>query len=203
MERRSSQRIACRLPCEIVGDAATLPCVLMNLSEGGLAVRTESEFEQGESLRLRLKPPGRPEVRVEALVWHARRVRLRESGEHRSVLGLMLSEVPDDYAQIVARPPPAADCAQRDSQAEESGAAPDPAPSLRDFRIRFKHRSGPRTRIVKRSATSEAEARSLAREEIGEQWELLEIHESVAAAAQRTPAGAEDSAIRASRGSVE
>ena len=179
MERRSSQRIARHIPCEIVADAATLPCVLMNLSEGGLAVRTESEFAQGESLRLRLKPPGRPEVRVEAWVRHVRRVRLRESGEHRSVLsvfGLLLSEVSDDYVQIAARPRRLEDSAQRDSQAEESRAAA--VPSLYGFRSRFKHRSGPRTRVVRFSATSEAEARSLAGEEIGEEWELLEIYES-------------------------
>jgi hypothetical protein len=183
MDRRSSQRIASRFPCEIVRDAATLPCVLMNLSEGGLAVRTESEFEQGESLRVRLKPPGRPAVQVVALVWHTRRVRLRGSGKRQSVLGLMLPEIPDDYVQIAARPRRPVVSAQRDSRAAESRAAPDPAPSLRDFCIRLKQRSGLRTRIVRLSATSEAEARSLAREEICEEWELLEIHESAAAAA--------------------
>ncbi len=101
-----------------------------------------------------------------------------------SVLGLLLSEVPDDYVQITARPRRLEDPAQRDSQAEESRAAPDPVPSLYGFRSRFKHRSSPRTRVVRFSATSGAEARSLAREEIGEEWELLEINESDAAAAR-------------------
>ncbi len=183
MERRNSPRIARRFPCEILGDAASQPCVLLNLSEGGLAVRTESEFEQGESLRLQLKPPGGPEMRVEVLVWHARRVRLRESGKHRSVLGLMLSEAPDEYAQIIARPQPPKRLAERDRPAVKPKVEPAPTPSLRGFRIRLKHRSGPRTRIVRLSAPTEAEARTLAGEEAGEEWELLELYESRAESA--------------------
>ncbi len=175
MEQRKSPRIPCRFPCEIVGAHARASGVVLDLSEGGLSVQTEFPFEPGDSLQLRLQPPERGEIGVEGLVWHARRVRQRRSGDVRSVLGLMLSEAPDEYGKLVSKAPPRGDRADSDSRAGARRRIHEPSPELRAFHIRVKHRSGPRTRVLSLSAQSETEARTLALRALTDEWVLLEI----------------------------
>jgi len=175
MEQRKSARIPCRFPCEIVGAHAKASGVVLDVSEGGLSVQTEVAFETGDSLQLRLQPPGCAEIGVEGMVWHARRVRQRQSGEVRSVLGLMLSEAPDEYGKLVSKAPPREDRADSDSRAGARRRTHESPTELRAFHIRLKHRSGPRTRVLSLSAQSETEARTLALRELADEWELLEI----------------------------
>ncbi len=175
MAQRRSPRIRRRFPCEIVGTHARASGVVLDLSEGGLSVQTEFPFEPGDSLQLCLQPPERSEIGVEGLVWHARRVRQRWSGDVLSVLGLMLSEAPDEYGKLVSKAPPRGDRADSDSRARARQRIHESPPELRAFHIRVKHRSGPRTRVLSLSAQSETEARTLALRALTDEWELLEI----------------------------
>ena len=175
MEQRKSPRIPCQFPCEIVGAHAKASGVVIDLSEGGLSVQTEVAFETGDSLQLRLQPPKRGEIGVEGVVWHARRIRQRRSGDVRSVLGLMLSDAPDEYSKLVSKAAPREDRADSDSRAGAPRRTHEPPPELRAFHIRVKHRSGPRTRVLSLSAQSETEARTLALRDLTDEWELLEI----------------------------
>jgi hypothetical protein len=176
MEQRKSPRIPFRFPCEIVGAHAGASGVVLDLSEGGLSLQTEFPFEPGDCLQLRLQPPECGEIGVEGLVWHARRVRQRRSGDVRSVLGLILSEAPDEYRKLISKPAPRGDRPDSDPRAGARGRIDESPPKLRAFRIRVKHRLGPRTRVLSLSAQSETEARSVALRELTDEWELLEIH---------------------------
>ncbi len=176
MERRKSTRIQRRFLCEIAGARGKATGGVLDLSEGGLSVRTECEFKQGDPLRLRLQPPGCAEVRVEALVWHVRRVRLRRSGEVRWVLGLMRSMASDPYSKLVSGMQPRGDPVNRELRAEAPDLVPESAPELCAFRIRVKYREGSRTRILSLSAQSEDEARDLALQKLTDEWEILEVY---------------------------
>jgi hypothetical protein len=173
MERRKSSRIRCRFPCEILGPQRRASGTVLDLSEGGLSVCAALEADQGESLTVRFQAPDGEAIEVETLLWHARRVRDRETGEDSRVLGLMVSDTCEAYSRVVprsqARPPEPA--------SPSVASAPDEVENgeLAGFRIRVKQCAGPRTRILTLSAQSDEEARALAATHLGDDWEVLEI----------------------------
>jgi len=160
MERRRSPRVQCQLPCEIQRGRDRAEGTVLDMSEGGLCVRTPLSAQQGEPVRVRIEGLASP-LEVEALVWHARLVRRRDTREPCRVLGLMLSKAPEPWFELIPRAP---------LQGE-----PPAAGELRAFRIRVKHCQGPRTRILSLSAESEDEARSLAADELKGEWDVLEV----------------------------
>jgi hypothetical protein len=173
MERRKSSRRRCRIPCEIFGPRSRASGTILDLSEGGLSIRTELEIDQGESLRIGFRTPDGQAIEVEALLWHSRRVRSRESGEDTWVLGLMLSSACEAYSRLV----PGAQAQRPEPPSPSEPNEPDPVEEddLVGFRIRVKHCVGPRTRLLTLSATSDEEARALAVTHLGGDWEVLEI----------------------------
>jgi hypothetical protein len=173
VERRKNSRIRCRFPCEILGPRSRASGTVLDLSEGGLSVRAALEADQGESLRVRFQAPGGEAIEVETLLWHARRVRNRETGEDTRVLGLMVSNACEAYSRVVPRsqaPPPEPASPSVAGEPDEVGKD-----ELAGFRIRVKQRAGPRTRILALSAQSDEEARALAATHLGDDWEVLEI----------------------------
>jgi hypothetical protein len=173
MERRKSARIRCRFPCEILGPQGRASGTVLDLSEGGLSVRAALEADQGESLLVRFQAPEGEAIEVEALLWHARRVRDRETGEDTRVLGLMVSNACEAYSRVVPRsqaPPPEPASPSVASEPNEVGDG-----ELAGFRIRVRQCAGPRTRILPLSAQSEEEACALAATHLGDDWEVLEI----------------------------
>jgi hypothetical protein len=86
VERRKSSRIRCRFPCEILGPGNRASGTVLDLSEGGLSIRTALQVDQGESLLVRFQAPDGEAIEVEALLWHVRRVRDRKTGRLRGVL---------------------------------------------------------------------------------------------------------------------
>jgi hypothetical protein len=54
-------------------------------------------------------------------------------------------------------------------------AEPETDKEPRPFRLRLRHRTSPRTKMLTVGATSEEDARAIAEESLGEHWELLEI----------------------------
>lgn len=174
MERRKSERVRCKLPCEIQRGPEKAAGTVLDMSEGGLSVETGFEACQGDSLHIRVMAPAST-LEMEALVWHSRRVRRRSSAQTTWLLGLMICEAPDAYFDLVPRisAPP--------KPREANGAgAPDQAPpdereDLLPFRIRVKQHSQPRTRILSLNADSEDEVRVLALADLEGDWEVLEI----------------------------
>lgn len=194
MERRKSERVRCKLPCEIQRGRSEAVGTVLDMSEGGLSIQTGVEAGQGDVLRVRVKAASST-LDVEGLVWHSRRVRRRSSAETTWILGLMISEAPDAYFALVprtsARPRPqeasgagAPDQAAPDEAASEEAALEEAAPheaspeepdDLLAFRIRVKQCSGPRTRVLSLNAESEDEARSFAIADLEGDWEVLEV----------------------------
>ncbi len=173
MERRKYSRIRCRFPCEIVGPAGRASGTVLDLSEGGLSVRAALKIDQGESLVVRFQAPGGEAIEVEALIWHARRVRDRATGEDSRVLGLMVSDACEAYSRLVPHtqaPSPEASMPSEESAPEAVGSG-----ELVGFRIRVQQSAGPRTRILTLSAESGEEARALAATHLGDDWDVLEV----------------------------
>ena len=202
LERR--RRIRCRLRCEIVEPRRhRAEAAVLSLSEGGLSVEAALRVEQGDPIRLRIRPhPGAPAVTVEGIVWTDHPSRRAFAGAGLRVLGCLVSDPSPAFlellARVAARDPapevrlPAARARVADAlPAEEADLPrsrdplpppkPDPEESLPGFRVRLKQVGGPRTRIVTVRARSLAEAKERARRELaaspdpgGGAWEVLE-----------------------------
>ena len=173
MERRKNSRLRCRLPCEILGPGNRASGTILDLSEGGLSIHTELEIDQGENLSIRFQTPEGEAIQVEALLWHSRQVRNRESGESAWVLGLMVSKASAAYSRLARRAPAPRQEPPSPSPVRDPDAVEDD--ELVGFRIRVKQCVGPRTRLLSLSATSDEEARALAVTHLGDDWEVLEI----------------------------
>jgi len=147
--------------------------MILDLSEGGLSIRTEMEIDQGESLRVCFQTPDGEAIEVDSLLWHSRRVRSRESGEDAWVLGLMVSNACEAYSRLA----PGAQAQRSEPPSPSVASEPDALEEddLLGFRIRVKQCVGPRTRLLTLSATSDEEARALAVTHLGDDWEVLEI----------------------------
>ena len=172
MERRKTPRFLCRYPCEISSSQGSSDGVVLDVSEAGLSIQTQCKVYPEGSLCIRIKLPGNTVMEVEARVWHSRRARKRGTDETYWMLGLILLKTPDAYIDLL----PIEDAKDEDEAKEEESDAADQEPAqLRPYRIRVKHRSGPRTRVLSLSAKSEDEARSLATADLMDDWELLEV----------------------------
>jgi hypothetical protein len=172
MERRKSRRVRCRLACEIHGARKRATGTVLDMSEGGLAVQTALKADQGDTLRIRIQARGGP-LEVETLVWHSRQVRLRGASETSWALGLMISDAPDQYFQLVPQGDTHAKSKEPEVSADE--VTEEAAPELPAFRIRVKQLAAPRTRVLSLNAESEDEARALATADLKGEWEILEV----------------------------
>lgn len=170
VERRKNERTKCRFRCELASVTGVTEAVAVDISEGGLAVRSPKEAHQGEAVEVRLSVPGRGLICLEALVWHVRAARSRQTGENLYLLGLMLSKVPDAYLDLASGSRPKAKPLPDVGPLLE----PEEPPDLEPFRVRLKHRSSPRTRVLCVDASSQVEACALARQELGVEWEIIE-----------------------------
>lgn len=175
MEKRKSERTRCQFGCKVTLRSESAAGTVVDISEGGLSVQTQLEGEQGDALTVRIQHPREGVVELETIVWHVRKVRQRQTGEIGFVLGLVLSKAPEAYLGLLpgtkdtapAKPAP---------QVETSEFPPgEEASDLDEFHVRLKSRSGPRTRLLNLDAPSSDEARSLALEGLGDDWEVLEI----------------------------
>ncbi len=191
--------------CDVEYLGKWLRALVLDVSDGGLALRIDREVQQGTNLLVRVSPPGRGQIEVRALVWHTRKV-TAASGERVHVCGMVLTDdspewvswvqasieasmsatAPDlpalkEKAPTRAAPEPPAPQAAEEPPPPPPPVAPPEAESaeeadLASYRIRLKARSGPRTRTLSLSAVDEAEARRLATEQFGGEWDLLEVY---------------------------
>jgi hypothetical protein len=183
MERRTSPRVSSQFPCAFIAAKKEREGVVIDLSEGGLCLRTQVGLSTGDQLDLRIQARGKT-LEVKALVWHSRQVRQRSTNAVFYVVGLMLIDAPEAYFEFLpdtqskTNSPPDK---QEPSTERTETSAPAQAPAqkesseLNSYRIRVKQLGAPRTRVLSLNAESLDEARSLAMAELGNEWEVLGI----------------------------
>jgi hypothetical protein len=198
------RRVRCKFSCEILQSSRRrVQGRIVTLSEGGLAVVTGLGFEQGDPIRLLIKPGlGGKSISVSGIVWNDRSAasagtssRLRRYGcivsqPSRSYLALLDRLVPqatrpEPVPIPVPRPrDPAFESAEPNlprSREIQPPPKPEPEESLPYFRVRMKQIGGPRTRILTLRARSATQAETLAHEELArlcsdsEGWGILHI----------------------------
>ena len=138
---------------------------------------------------MRLHPKGRSSIDIEALVWNVRRVKSRGKGKASARLGLVLSEAPDEFLELlkaktpahVAKPRRPAKSVKPRSPEPANEAEPEPVltteppPAERRFRARVKQSATTRTRVILVFAESAEDAAEKALAEAGAGWSLLEV----------------------------
>ena len=189
-ERRVQKRIPCRHPISLSGSTKPVSGTMRDVSAGGLSVQVPVSVEQGEVVRVEIQPPGGSPIVVQAIVWHSRRVRKRQTREQSFVVGMLLSSAPDEYAKLLedkrlatvrpdaspkagrkAKEGPGKEAAPQRSQAKE---APGKEAAPERYRVRIQLTGSSRTRSVVVFASSLADARRTAIAEAGEDWRVLD-----------------------------
>lgn len=155
----------------------------MDVSEGGLCLLSQVWLEPGRIVEILTDVPGAGESRIRARVWHVRRQRLAESNRRVWTIGLMLKAPDEAYGRLLcaagaaerAEPSAGTASAELDSPLAFTPRGAVGAEAAGIFRIRVKATSGPRTRILTLMASSEEEARTLAAQDLGGRWSVLEV----------------------------
>lgn len=198
-ERRRHKRVRCAIPCEVRGRGQSVAGTARDVSVGGLSVQADLQVDQGDVVHLVLHPPRRRDIPVQAIVWHQRRVRQRGSGKISARLGLVLSEAPDDFQELLGLPeapaaspgrapqqsdtkpriamPPPLPSRRRATRSPEPPSKP-PAPGLprpERYRVRVKRDDAPRSRSILVFAEGEDDARRSALAETGRGWSILDV----------------------------
>lgn len=188
-ERRRHERKLCHIPCAVQIYGKSVDGIIRNISAGGLSVQLNLPVAQGDVLNLTLNPKGRDEIQVQGIVWHDRR-RKRTSGSAVQRIGLVLSDAPEAFRELLPAPKAKSEKSEPAPPVEEERkpAAKQPAPSApveppkpvddpetSRYRVRVKQDSSPRTRSIMVFAGDEDEARDFAREETGGGWQILEV----------------------------
>lgn len=100
MERRKNPRFRLNLPCTLTHAKGEDSAQLLDVAEGGLAVRTSNAASQGDAVRVTITRKGASPVTVETLAWHARRRRAAD-GRSVYVMGLVISQTSEAYDALV------------------------------------------------------------------------------------------------------
>ncbi len=179
-ERRKEERIKVRFPCEFVFGRERASGTVLDLSAGGLSVASDRNADQGDSVFVRLHPKGESSIDIEALVWNVRTVKSRGKRKASTRLGLVLSEAPHEFLDLLkSKAPspvrqPAESAAPRSPEPEAADEAETPAAERR-FRARVKQAATTRTRVILVFAESAEDAAANALAEAGAGWSLLEV----------------------------
>jgi hypothetical protein len=198
------RRVGCKLSCEIAqSNRRRIKSRIVTLSEGGLAVVTDLDLDQGESIRLRIQPAlGKKSICVSAIVWNDRSPSKLGTYSRLRRYGCVVSQPTQSYLSLLDQlapkparlgPVPIAVPRPRDLESEsvepnlprsreiQPPPKPDPEESIPYFRIRMKQIGRPRTRILTLRARSATQAETLAHDELAtlcndsEGWGVLHI----------------------------
>jgi hypothetical protein len=167
---------------------------VLDVSEGGLCLVSPVALRPKQEVTLQIDVPPHGPVTVEAVAWHVRK--LKSAPAPSFSIGMMISKAgegfrallpggdsraagPDDVAAALAEITEQAS-ADGDALLEDAdlGLAPEGSPpelELEVFRVRVKATRGPRTRTLTLSASSAVEAESLARADLDDAWQILEV----------------------------
>ena len=180
-DRRKETRIGVRFPCELAFGSQRAAGTVLDLSAGGLSVAADGRLDQGDIVFVRLHPKGRSSIDIETLVWNIRKIRSR--GKPSKRLGLVLSEAPDEFLDLLrskgqapvadgARAAASADSCAPEPEVEDGTEAP---AGERGFRVRVKQSASTRTRGILVFARSTEDAAEKALTEAGAGWSLVEV----------------------------
>ncbi len=185
-ERRVQKRIPCRHPVSLSGGAKPVSGTMRDVSAGGLSVQVPVFLEHGEVVEVEIQPPGRSPIVVQAIVWHSRRVRNRETSKQSFVVGMLLSSAPDEYAELLGdkrlatvRTDSSPKAARKVEVEPSKEAAPyrsqvDQPPEPQRYRVRIQLAGSSRTRSVAVFASSLDDAGRTAIADAGEDWRVLD-----------------------------
>ena len=197
-EQRKHERMKVRFPCELTCGRDRVSGTVRDLSGGGLSVQSDKPLDEGETVRVRLHPKGRPAIDIEALVWNVRRLRERRNGKVSARLGLVLSDATDAFLDLLkaATPTKAARSAAPEelrrlplrerqhsreaatsSEANTASESEPPAPERR-YSVRVKQSATSRTRTILIFAASDEDAKARALVETGTGWSVLQVARS-------------------------
>jgi len=196
-DRREALRASCRLQCRIGRDGSQVRARIVDLSVGGLCLYSPVALETKSPIEVQINVPGRPDVIVQAEVWHIRREKLGSSSRKVWVIGAMIERSGEDYEKLLAgvglavepAPNPIPASAPRKtatpaSPAPTKGRKPPPdrnpisvedVGEPRTFRVRVQARTGPRTRLLTLTADSKAQAEEIALRDLQPAWKVLEV----------------------------
>jgi hypothetical protein len=184
VERRQQPRYRSNLTCELRLGGQSIEGRVRDVSAGGLGVVAEApSADQGDEVVVALRGSGLATIVMRALVWHVRTVRRGADEKALRSFGLVLSESAPEFAALVerlaakrARPAPPPPVTPSPESAVEAAAPPPPAAAARrEYRIRIKQTSGPRTCRIVASGASPEEAQAAALSEVGAGWIVLEV----------------------------
>ena len=202
-ERRRSPRAQCRLHGRIVRGRERIRVRIVDVSEGGVCLLCPVWLDPKKPFPLEIDVPGRGVSLARIEIWHIRREKSRVSNNKVWVAGALLSEADATFAELLSAaglasraaplPPPV----PAGAPAPHASAAAVPTPEVypnssphadadaaidaaepRVFRLRCKAIGSPRTRLLSIAADSEAEALTLARKDLGAEWNVLEALEA-------------------------
>ena len=169
------------MPCSLRVDGKVHRALVLNLSRGGLFVRTTARARPGARIELDLPLASRGAVPLEARVVWRRVAASTVAALNEGGLGLRISDPPASYDAFVSElfgdlptPRPATVDDPPASGTDGATATSGDAPAL-CFEVRVKQRSGPRSRWVRAAGASDADAATAALAQVGDDWEILEI----------------------------
>jgi len=198
-ERRRSPRTRCRLRCTLRVGRQRVRARVLDVSEGGLCLLSPVGLRAKQSVTLQIDVPPHGPVTVEAVAWHVRKLK---SGTAPSFsIGMMISKAGEGFRallpgvdargagsdEVAATLAELASChADEPAPADQLELLDDADLGLDDdggfegtgldlFRVRVKAKRGPRTRTLTLSAASAVEAESLARTDLDDTWQILEV----------------------------
>lgn len=128
------RRVRCKLPCEIVvSKSRRVPGRVITLSEGGLAVLTGIELDQGDPVRIVIDPKGVKPIQVSAIVWNDTRPETRQRASVLRRLGCIVSQPTDSFTSLLERMlPPEQAVEVRSVAKDHSETTPLPPAAPRD-----------------------------------------------------------------------
>jgi hypothetical protein len=193
-ERRKSPRTRCRLHCTLRLGRRQIRARVLDVSEGGLCLLSPVALRPKQEVTLQIDVPPHGPVTVEAVAWHVRKLKtapastfsvgmmiskagegfraLLPGGDGRAVGGEQVAEA---LAQIAAQAPQPDGELQEDADLGLGEQDALPETGLEVFRVRVKATQGPRTRTLTLSAGSAVEAEALARADLDDTWQILEV----------------------------
>jgi hypothetical protein len=105
MNRRGSQRIKRRIPCEFDYEGHVYAGIVVDLSAGGMFLQTDTAIEPGSELGLRLRPDRAPEVTLRGRVVRRRFTPAVLSSMIRRGVGVHLLNAPPAYFDLLGIAP--------------------------------------------------------------------------------------------------
>jgi hypothetical protein len=195
-DRRRSPRTRCRLHCTLRVGRRAIRARVLDVSEGGLCLLSPVALRPKQEVTLKIEVPPHGPVTVEATAWHVRKLKGGPSASFS--IGMMISKAGEGFRALlpggdgraagseevaVALADIAAQAAEAPSEDDllddaDLGLTEDealPEEGLELFRVRVKATRGPRTRTLTLGAASAVEAESLARADLDDSWQILEV----------------------------